>query len=82
MLGTILLIRIWWIVNSRICRKHGCNKYASNIHAQYANNMQYAKKKNTTCKICKIKHLFLEFYTRYNEEINFYFDYIFLSTFY
>lgn len=44
-LGTILLIRIWWIVNSRICRKHGCNKYASNIHAQYANNMQYAKKK-------------------------------------
>lgn len=34
-----------------------CNKYASNIHAQYANNMQYAKK-YTTCKICKIKHLF------------------------
>lgn len=47
-----------------------CNKYASNIHAQYANNMQYAKK-YTTCKICKIKRLFLEFYTRFNEEINF-----------
>lgn len=54
-----------------------CNKYASNIHAQYANNMQYAKK-YTACKICKIKRLFLEFYTRFNEEINFYFDFIFI----